>query len=177
MFPRQTVGHEYLARTWFSESRYRQAQSTPSWGLFCSSKCKFHFCITLKTQLPQLPGCQEHKVPVCGAFCTAHSSLCCHRTKVCLAVLCAESVHTINQLLTEMDGFEDNTGVVIMAATNRPAALDSALTRPGRFDRIIHLPLPNIDVSPVFCPVSAASFTVALLRRQQTASHAIPARV
>lgn len=46
-----------------------------------------------------------------------------------------------------MDGFEDNTGVVVMAATNRPAALDSALTRPGRFDRIIHLPLPNIDVS------------------------------
>lgn len=48
-----------------------------------------------------------------------------------------------------MDGFEDNTGVVVMAATNRPAALDSALTRPGRFDRIIHLPLPNVDVS--FC--------------------------
>ncbi|DBA75980.1 TPA: hypothetical protein ACH3X2_008914 [Trebouxia sp. C0005] len=56
-----------------------------------------------------------------------------------------ESVHTINQLLTEMDGFEDNTGVVVMAATNRPAALDSALTRPGRFDRIVHLPLPNVD--------------------------------
>lgn len=60
--------------------------------------------------------------------------------------MCAESVHTINQLLTEMDGFEDNTGVVIMAATNRPAALDTALTRPGRFDRIVHLPLPNVDV-------------------------------
>jgi cell division protease FtsH len=56
-----------------------------------------------------------------------------------------ESVHTINQLLTEMDGFEDNTGVVVMAATNRPNALDAALTRPGRFDRIIQLPLPNID--------------------------------
>jgi len=55
-----------------------------------------------------------------------------------------ESVHTINQLLTEMDGFEDNTGVVVMAATNRPASLDTALTRPGRFDRIIHLPLPNL---------------------------------
>ena len=61
--------------------------------------------------------------------------------------VCAESVHTINQLLTEMDGFEDNTGVVVMAATNRPAALDSALTRPGRFDRIVQLPLPNVDVS------------------------------
>lgn len=57
-----------------------------------------------------------------------------------------ESVHTINQLLTEMDGFEDNTGVVVMAATNRPAALDIALTRPGRFDRVVHLPLPNIEV-------------------------------
>ena len=45
-----------------------------------------------------------------------------------------------------MDGFEDNTGVVIMAATNRPAALDQALTRPGRFDRIVHLPLPNLEV-------------------------------
>lgn len=56
-----------------------------------------------------------------------------------------ESVHTINQLLAEMDGFEDNTGVVIMAATNRPGALDQALTRPGRFDRIVHLPLPNVD--------------------------------
>lgn len=54
-------------------------------------------------------------------------------------------MHTINQLLTEMDGFEDNTGVVVMAATNRPAALDQALTRPGRFDRIVHLPLPNME--------------------------------
>jgi cell division protease FtsH len=57
-----------------------------------------------------------------------------------------ESVHTINQLLTEMDGFEDNTGVVVMAATNRPAALDVALTRPGRFDRILQLSLPNLEV-------------------------------
>jgi hypothetical protein len=46
----------------------------------------------------------------------------------------------------EMDGFEDNTGVVIMAATNRPASLDQALTRPGRFDRIVNLPLPNLEV-------------------------------
>ena len=55
-------------------------------------------------------------------------------------------MQTINQLLTEMDGFDDNTGVVVMAATNRPAALDNALTRPGRFDRIIHLTLPNLEV-------------------------------
>lgn len=46
---------------------------------------------------------------------------------------------------TEMDGFDDNTGVVVMAATNRPAALDNALTRPGRFDRIISMPLPNLE--------------------------------
>ena len=58
-------------------------------------------------------------------------------------------MQTINQLLTEMDGFDDNTGVVVMAATNRPAALDSALTRPGRFDRVIHLPLPNLEVRAV----------------------------
>ena len=56
-----------------------------------------------------------------------------------------ESVHTINQLLTEMDGFEDNTGVIIIAATNRPYDLDEALTRPGRFDRVLQLPLPNVD--------------------------------
>lgn len=61
-------------------------------------------------------------------------------------VMLAESVHTINQLLTEMDGFEDNTGVVVIAATNRPATLDTALTRPGRFDRVITLPLPNLEV-------------------------------
>ena len=60
--------------------------------------------------------------------------------------MAAESVQTINQLLTEMDGFEDNTGVIVMAATNRPASLDTALTRPGRFDRVIHLPLPNLQV-------------------------------
>ena len=63
-----------------------------------------------------------------------------------LPCMSAESVQTINQLLTEMDGFEDNTGVIVMAATNRPASLDTALTRPGRFDRVIHLPLPNLQV-------------------------------
>ena len=54
-----------------------------------------------------------------------------------------------------MDGFEDNTGVVVMAATNRPAALDNALTRPGRFDRIISMPLPNLEV-PRPAPTAAA---------------------
>ena len=61
-------------------------------------------------------------------------------------VAAAESVHTINALLTEMDGFEDNTGVVVMAATNRPEALDSALIRAGRFDRTIEMPMPDVEV-------------------------------
>ena len=62
-------------------------------------------------------------------------------------VACADSANTLNSLLIELDGFEDNTGVIVMAATNRPSALDSALTRPGRFDRVIQLPLPSVDVS------------------------------
>ncbi|MBO5492506.1 MAG: AAA family ATPase, partial [Pyramidobacter sp.] len=49
-----------------------------------------------------------------------------------------------NQLLTEMDGFEDNTGVIILAATNRPESLDPALTRPGRFDRRVPVELPDL---------------------------------
>ena len=49
-----------------------------------------------------------------------------------------------NQLLTEMDGFEDNTGVIILAATNRPEALDPALLRPGRFDRRVPVELPDL---------------------------------
>ena len=55
-----------------------------------------------------------------------------------------EREQTLNQLLTEMDGFEDNTGVIILAATNRPEALDPALTRPGRFDRRIPVELPDL---------------------------------
>ena len=55
-----------------------------------------------------------------------------------------EREQTLNQLLTEMDGFEENTGVIILAATNRPEALDPALTRPGRFDRRIPVELPDL---------------------------------
>ncbi len=54
-----------------------------------------------------------------------------------------EREQTLNQLLTEMDGFEDNTGVIILAATNRPESLDPALTRPGRFDRRVPVELPD----------------------------------
>ena len=55
-----------------------------------------------------------------------------------------EREQTLNQLLTEMDGFEDNSGVVILAATNRPESLDPALTRPGRFDRRVPVELPDL---------------------------------
>ena len=55
-----------------------------------------------------------------------------------------EREQTLNQLLTEMDGFEENTGVIILAATNRPEALDPALTRPGRFDRRVPVELPDL---------------------------------
>ncbi len=55
-----------------------------------------------------------------------------------------EREQTLNQLLTEMDGFEENTGVIILAATNRPESLDSALLRPGRFDRRVPVELPDL---------------------------------
>lgn len=56
-----------------------------------------------------------------------------------------EREQTLNQLLTEMDGFEDNTGVIILAATNRPESLDPALLRPGRFDRRVPVELPDLN--------------------------------
>ena len=55
-----------------------------------------------------------------------------------------EREQTLNQLLTEMDGFEGSNGVIILAATNRPESLDPALTRPGRFDRRVPVELPDL---------------------------------
>src|SRR5262249_44267764 len=56
-----------------------------------------------------------------------------------------EREQTLNQLLVEMDGFDSNRGVIIMAATNRPETLDAALLRPGRFDRTVVVDRPDID--------------------------------
>jgi cell division protease FtsH len=58
-----------------------------------------------------------------------------------------EREQTLNQLLTEMDGFEENSGVIMLAATNRPESLDPALTRPGRFDRRVPVELPDLQAA------------------------------
>ena len=67
-----------------------------------------------------------------------------------------EREQTLNQLLTEMDGFEDNSGVIILAATNRPESLDAALTRPGRFDRRVPVELPDLKGREEILKVHAA---------------------
>ena len=66
-----------------------------------------------------------------------------------------EREQTLNQLLTEMDGFEGNNGVIILAATNRPESLDPALTRPGRFDRRVPVELPDLKVREAILRVHA----------------------
>ena len=72
-----------------------------------------------------------------------------------------EREQTLNQLLTEMDGFEGNTGVIILAATNRPEALDPALTRPGRFDRRVPVELPDLKGREEILKVHAKKIRVA----------------
>lgn len=72
-----------------------------------------------------------------------------------------EREQTLNQLLTEMDGFEENTGVIILAATNRPESLDPALTRPGRFDRQVPVALPDLQGREAILRVHARKIRVA----------------
>ena len=72
-----------------------------------------------------------------------------------------ERERTLNQLLTEMDGFEDNSGVIILAATNRPESLDPALTRPGRFDRRVPVELPDLDGREKILKVHAKKVKIA----------------
>ena len=72
-----------------------------------------------------------------------------------------EREQTLNQLLTEMDGFEGNTGVIILAATNRPESLDPALTRPGRFDRRVPVELPDLEGREAILKVHAKKIKVA----------------
>ncbi len=72
-----------------------------------------------------------------------------------------EREQTLNQLLTEMDGFEENTGVIILAATNRPESLDPALTRPGRFDRRVPVELPDLQGREAILKVHAKKIRVA----------------
>ena len=72
-----------------------------------------------------------------------------------------EREQTLNQLLTEMDGFEDNSGVIILAATNRPESLDPALTRPGRFDRRVPVELPDLKGREEILKVHARKVKVA----------------
>ena len=72
-----------------------------------------------------------------------------------------EREQTLNQLLTEMDGFEGNNGVIILAATNRPESLDPALTRPGRFDRRVPVELPDLKGREEILKVHAKKIKVA----------------
>ena len=78
-----------------------------------------------------------------------------------------EREQTINQLLTEMDGFEGNTGVIILAATNRPDVLDSALLRPGRFDRQVTVDRPDVQArfsGPAGCSLHGSALPPCLQR-------------
>lgn len=72
-----------------------------------------------------------------------------------------EREQTLNQLLTEMDGFDGNTGVIILAATNRPESLDPALTRPGRFDRRVPVELPDLKGREAILKVHAKKIKIA----------------
>ncbi len=80
-----------------------------------------------------------------------------------------EREQTLNQLLVEMDGFESNEGVIIIAATNRPDVLDPAILRPGRFDRRITVPRPDIRGREGILAVHTKKVTA--LRRRSARHH------
>ena len=82
-------------------------------------------------------------------------------TNACLLYTSDEREQTLNQLLTEMDGFDGKKGVVILAATNRPDSLDKALLRPGRFDRRIPVELPDLAGREAILKVHAKKIKVA----------------
>ena len=85
-----------------------------------------------------------------------------------------EREQTLNQLLTEMDGFEGNTGVIILAATNRPESLDPALTRPGRFDRRVPVELPDLKGREEILKVHAKKIKIGRgCRLQQDRAHGL----
>src|SRR6185437_4602510 len=71
-----------------------------------------------------------------------------------------EREQTLNQLLAEMDGFDPAIGVVVLAATNRPETLDPALLRPGRFDRQVEIPLPNLRERAAILAIHATKKTL-----------------
>ena len=84
-----------------------------------------------------------------------------------------EREQTLNQLLTEMDGFEGNTGVIILAATNRPDSLDPALTRPGRFDRRVPVELPDLKGREEILKVHAKKVKIARCGLQHRGTHGL----
>lgn len=90
-----------------------------------------------------------------------------------------EREQTLNQLLTEMDGFEGNNGVIILAATNRPESLDPALMRPGRFDRRVPVELPDLAGREAICVYTRRKLRLhptLTLRRSRAWLPALPAQ-
>jgi len=88
-----------------------------------------------------------------------------------------EREQTLNQLLVEMDGFETNEGVILIAATNRPDVLDPALLRPGRFDRQMLVPPPDVKGRTATSKTVADGFQSAAIPRESLMMKALPFRL